>query len=44
MSDGERAAKIIDRLIGIVDKLTVPKRKKDQIKHWLNEIYYCLDV
>ena len=44
MSDGERGAKIIDRLFKITDALPVPKRKKDQIRHWLNELYGCLDV
>ena len=44
MSDGERGAKIIDMLIDITNALPVPKRKKDQIKRWLNELYCCLDV
>ena len=44
MSDGERACRIIDRLNQIVDNLPVRKRKKDQIRHWLQELYYCLDV
>lgn len=44
MSDGLRAAKILDRLAKIVDGLDIPKRKKDQIRHWLTEIYYCLDI
>ena len=44
MSDGERGAVIIDRLIDITNALPVPKRKKNQIIHWLNELYCCLDV
>lgn len=44
MTDGERACRIIDQLSKITDALPVPKRKKDQIRHWLMELYYCLDV
>lgn len=44
MSDGERGAQIIDRLVEIIDNLTIPKRKKTQIKNWLWKLYGCLDV
>ena len=44
MSDGERGAQIIEKLMDIVDALNVPKRKKTQIKNWLWKLYGCLDV
>ena len=39
MSDGERGAQIIEKLMDIVDALNVPKRKKTQIKNWLWKLY-----
>lgn len=44
MSDGERGAQIIERLEAIVMALDIPKRKKTQIRNWLQKLYWCLDV
>ena len=44
MTDGERGAMIVEKLMKIVDEMDVPKRKKTQIKNWLWKLYGCLDV
>lgn len=44
VSDGERGAQIIDKLTEIINALEISKRKKDQIKRWLEKLYGCLDV
>lgn len=44
MSDGERGAVIIDKLLKTIGEIMMTEQKRDEIRKMLYELYGCLDV